>query len=1547
MAVNVNCPGCRTSYPVTEDLLGKKIRCKKCQETFTATASKSAVATRASDERITTRRPDKGGNGRRDDDEDDAPRRNGNGRAAARRPAAKSSSNKGLLIGGIAGGVLLLAAGVGLGVWMLNKDDGAAENTPVTTATPPISTGTEVKPIAESTAGPKVEADKPANVGSQMKTADAPDKLTIVRDQPRPADIRPDTVERIKKAAAWITVTMQDGGAWGSGWIAERHGNEAYVITNSHVVGMKEVAAPPPEKIVITLDAGLPTQREYDAKLLALDREEDLAVLRIKGQDLPPPLKIAPSYDLLESQRLLTMGFPLGGRLVKDLQRGLGTGELKTTLKVRPTSIAGRIFNKDGSVKYLQIEGGVDHGNSGGAAVDTNGNVVAVVVAEAPGTNMKFIIPSEYVIYLLLGRVLKVVPEQAVGSLGSVRQPIVTAIADPLNRLRRVDADVWTGVKPDLAKGEKPIRAGGDREPDQKEGDGQRVTATLEYDVNKVLKLGDAHIARAEFTLPAVRDDQVYWFRPHYYAKDGSERWGEAIVLEMGRYPVEPKPAHLAIEHKKDTNPANYRQLEIDSRQAFGYEIEDIGSAGNDLGLKATLMERVTDVNKNGDAKIDLQYKDLRVADSDTDAMIRKQLKGVMESVKGLREIVTVTKDGKFLTPVADFAAVPHGARPFLKVFNEQIIESLEAMALSLPGKEVQPGETWGHETAYTFSFAKHTQNALLHLTCKFVGTRTRAGREEAVIEILGRVQGTGDNRQSATNRAGAAPGAEGDDVIDEEGRRKIGIHGMTHGAALVDLATGHVTVGRTESELAVVFPLTIQHPEDPQHPTEVRIFAGLYLDVTLRRSLNKDAPKAVDVTSILPNQPRVYNPLVGVGTPVTVESASPLIPERNTLMPPDVMDRVKHAAVMISVERNDGGGEGSGWFAAPGIIVTNCHVVGMLNKADRPPEKITVYLDRGTEQEQKLEGELMAINRDDDLSVIRVKADHLPSPFKIAPAAGLIEANRLSILGFPLGSSLKHDLEIGLGNRDLQTTLKERPTIVTGRVPNADGSIKYVQFEGGADHGNSGGPIVDSKGEVRAILVAGFDGSELRWGIPSEYADRMIQGYPLDILPGRAYLDGSIPKQPIEVRFSDPLGRLTAVAIDYWVGYPGKPRKATDKKPKPPDTDGPRHTMTLTLKTGERPGERLAAGEFVLPEMPPGQICWLQPRFTNGTGKEQWGRGVVYAPDGPPVERKPATLAVQYRKGTRRGIELTTFSNLHYILFGREYPIGAPFKVALSENILGVNSKTGITTVHLEYKDLELDLKKLLPGLEEAPRELEQVLQQRLKPLLSLIRGLIIVVNVTRDGHMKNPQINVARVPFALRAQMLEFNDQIYTSLQALTFPMPGKEVPYGYTWDMPTDLFIAAKNKNEAATFKMQFKYVGVRSRAGREEAVVEITGSLAHNPNATRMKAADAKDEPKPDDKPAEKPVDDPPGPTVIREQYAPPGVEAGSRKKGLYGDAHGYAFVDVKDGFVSEVKLYIDLDVEMQVKDSQTKQDVPVVAGGTMELQLRRRTAQVSK
>lgn len=1562
MAVSVTCPGCRTSYPVTEDLLGKKIRCKKCQESFTAAVSKSKAGARGGDERIQTRPSSR--DRYEDDDYEDTPRRNGNGRGYPdRRSQAGKGNSSGLLIGGIVFGAVLLVGGGAIGYWMMNSepvpDQPTVASVPVaannnSSTTPPAVTRTDTN------TAPKDDPNKAAAQQPTMRTADAPDKIQIVKGKHRPAEPSHETIARIKKSAAWITITTEQGTAWGSGWVAERHGNEAYIVTNAHVVGMKEVAKPAPEKIDVTIDSGLSTERHYDATIVALDRDEDLCVLRIKGRDLPDPLKIAPSYDLVESQRLLTMGFPLGGTLVKRLQAGLNTGELKTTLKVRPTTIAGRIFNKDGdSVKYIQIEGGVDPGNSGGAAVDTNGNVVAVVVAQAPGTNMKYIIPSEYVIHMLLGRLLKIVPGQAISSGGNIKLPITAQVVDPIRRLRKVDAEVWVGAKPDAAKKQKSIRPSSEHPPTALEGDGPRAVATLDYDANAKLSLGASHHARAELSLPPLQDNQVYWFQPHYYSKDGSQRWGEAVVMEMGRFPVEARPAMLATKHKPDTTP---RQLEIDSRQAFGYHIEEIGPTGNDIALKARMTEKITSVEQNGDAKVLIQYIDLHLADSDTDNFIRKSLKGVLEAVKYLRTTVTLTKSGSFRSPVPDVANVPREARPMLKKFNEQIIQSLDALSLSLPGKEMQPGDTWDQENAYTFAVERNYQNALFKMKCKYVGSRVRNGREEAVIEIVGTVvkNNSGDNPNGPAGggrRGGGSESGPGsnpspspdnnnntESIVDEDGQLKLGFHGIAHGAAIVDIATGRVILARTEADMAVVFPANLRNPENPQQELQVKVFAGLYFDVMLNRSLDDKPPKPADVALLLPNQPRTYNPLVGVDsnpTDTTSMSTEPVVPAQNTLMARDVWDRVKRSAVMIGVERNDGSGEGSGWFAGPGIIVTNCHVVGMLNKADRPPEKITVYLDRGTKDERKLDAELMVVNRDDDLAVIRVKGDNLPEPMTITPSASLVESDKLSVLGFPRGSSLTKGLERGLGGRDFEITLKARNTTVTGRVPNADTSTKYIQLEGGADHGNSGGAIVDSKGEVRAVLVAGFDGYELRWGIPSEYASRMVQGYPLEILPGRAYLENSVAKQPIEIRFSDPMNRLKEVNIDYWVGGPGRPRLFTDKTPKSLPGDGTRQSIKLELKPADRPGERFAVGEFTPPSMAPGQVCWLQPRFTNGTGKEQWSKAIAYAPDGPPVERKPVVLKTTYKRGTSRGIELTTFTNVYSKKLGQGQREGYPLQVRLTENVLAV-SRQGTATVQLKYEDLELDLKKILPQMEDVPPQVRSVINQQLKPFLALIRGVITVVRIDRNGKMKLAPngLSYANLPLPVQPQMDKFNAQILTSLQAATFPLPGKEVPYGYTWEFPTDLFVATRNRFDPATFKMKFKYLGVRERGGRQEAIVEITGSLASNPNAKGIGVDEGKEEP---DVPAPPGADHPDPANPASGRYDDPATPAKKGRRGLFGVARGHALVDVKDGFVSEVKLFVDLDIETTAKDPTTKEDVPVDAGGTMELQLKRHLA----
>src|SRR5262249_40665550 len=121
MSIQAKCPSCRSIYELSDDLEGKKVRCKRCEQTFVAGASASRKSRRADDEEeeergtgITDRprgsaAPVRAGARRRavddDDDDDELPQR--------RRPSGGNSTLLWIVGGAMAGLFLLAVIGVG------------------------------------------------------------------------------------------------------------------------------------------------------------------------------------------------------------------------------------------------------------------------------------------------------------------------------------------------------------------------------------------------------------------------------------------------------------------------------------------------------------------------------------------------------------------------------------------------------------------------------------------------------------------------------------------------------------------------------------------------------------------------------------------------------------------------------------------------------------------------------------------------------------------------------------------------------------------------------------------------------------------------------------------------------------------------------------------------------------------------------------------------------------------------------------------------------------------------------------------------------------------------------------------------------------------------------------------------------------------------------------------------------------------------------------------------------------------------------------------
>jgi len=147
--------------------------------------------------------------------------------------------------------------------------------------------------------------------------------------------------------------------ASGSGVIISEDG---YIVTNNHVIsdGEKGIAS----EIAVTLH----NRKTYKARVIGSDPNYDLAVLKIDGNNLPFML-YANSDDVQLGQWVLAVGYPLS---------------LETTVTAGIVSAKGRtigINSRQGQSpveSFIQTDAAVNQGNSGGALVNTNGQLVGI-----------------------------------------------------------------------------------------------------------------------------------------------------------------------------------------------------------------------------------------------------------------------------------------------------------------------------------------------------------------------------------------------------------------------------------------------------------------------------------------------------------------------------------------------------------------------------------------------------------------------------------------------------------------------------------------------------------------------------------------------------------------------------------------------------------------------------------------------------------------------------------------------------------------------------------------------------------------------------------------------------------------------------------------------------------------------------------------------------------------------------------------------------------------------------------------------------------------
>ena len=189
----------------------------------------------------------------------------------------------------------------------------------------------------------------------------------------------------------------------GSGFIVDPAG---YILTNNHVI--KGV-----DKIMVKL---LDQEKELEAKVIGTDSKTDLALLKVKGREPFPTVKLGDSDRIRVGEWVIAIGNPFG---------------LEETVTVGVVSAKSRKgFGISQYEDFIQTDASINPGNSGGPLVNIKGEVIGIntfIVAPSIASGIGFAIPIDMAkgVFSQLKEKGKVIR----GWLGIIIQPLTEELA--------------------------------------------------------------------------------------------------------------------------------------------------------------------------------------------------------------------------------------------------------------------------------------------------------------------------------------------------------------------------------------------------------------------------------------------------------------------------------------------------------------------------------------------------------------------------------------------------------------------------------------------------------------------------------------------------------------------------------------------------------------------------------------------------------------------------------------------------------------------------------------------------------------------------------------------------------------------------------------------------------------------------------------------------------------------------------------------------------------------------------------------------------------
>lgn len=342
----------------------------------------------------------------------------------------------------------------------------------------------------------------------------------------------------------------------GSGVIIDA--DDGYVVTNNHVIADAE-------EIRVTLEDG----REFDAELVGTDKESDIALLQIDAEDLVE-IKLADSDKLRVGDFSVAIGNPFG---------------LSHTVTSGIVSALGRSgLNIEGYEDFIQTDAAINQGNSGGALVNLNGELIgintAILGASGGNVGIGFAIPSN----MMKNLVDQIVEYGQVrrGSLGVAGRTLDAGYAEALELDVKQGAIVERVVEDSAAEkagievGDVIVSVNGDDIQSFEElrgkiatlGEGREVEIGLirdgdEEEVDVTLAAADAPVEEAKDIHPALAGTEL---------ESGKRNGVKGVVIND----VDPRSVAARLGLEKDDVITQVNRHTVTTVRELSEQIEDI-----------------------------------------------------------------------------------------------------------------------------------------------------------------------------------------------------------------------------------------------------------------------------------------------------------------------------------------------------------------------------------------------------------------------------------------------------------------------------------------------------------------------------------------------------------------------------------------------------------------------------------------------------------------------------------------------------------------------------------------------------------------------------------------------------------------------------------------------------------------------------------------------------------------------------------------------------------------------------------------------------------